>query len=65
MTISATLSGLGQFRQRFTTKLSGDHLELKGTATARLLSSHGGVWLYVEITGRESEWKIEHIGWNY
>jgi|GEM_PF-4733828 len=49
----------------FQTKFVPYHLEVRGIAKARVIFHRVPAWVSIEISGSESEWKIEHINWDY
>jgi hypothetical protein len=49
----------------FQTKFVPHRLELHGTAKARVVFDNSPAWVTIEISGTESDWKIEHISWVY
>jgi hypothetical protein len=49
------------FRSRFVPY----RLELRGTAKARVSFESSPAWVSIEISGTQSDWKIEHISWDY
>ncbi|MEY2494566.1 MAG: hypothetical protein QOJ45_1058 [Verrucomicrobiota bacterium] len=59
------VQSVGPFGAVFKTKFVPYHLELRGTAKTRAMFGSGGRWVSIEISGREPDWKIEHISWDY
>jgi hypothetical protein len=41
------------------------HFEMRATAKARVIFDAGPLWVSIEFSGREPDWEIEHISWNY
>jgi hypothetical protein len=56
---------VGPFGSAFRTRLVPYHFELRGTARTRVTFDSGAAWISIEISGREPDWKIEHISWSY
>jgi hypothetical protein len=56
---------VGPVGTSFRIKFVLDHFELRGTARARLIFDSAPLWVSIEISGREPDWEIEHISWNY
>jgi hypothetical protein len=56
---------VGPVGTTFRIKFVHDHFELRGTAKARVIFDSAPLWVSIEISGREPDWEIEHISWNY
>lgn len=56
---------VGPVAANFRTKFVPYRLELRGTAKARVIFDSTPVWVSIEISGTQSDWKIEHIRWDY
>lgn len=59
------VQSVGPVGTNFRTKLVAYRLELQGTAKARVIFGGTAAWVSIEIAGTESDWKIEHISWDY
>jgi hypothetical protein len=59
------IESVGPVGAAFKTKFVPWHLELHGTAKTRVIFREAAMWVSIEISGSESEWKIEHIRWDY
>jgi hypothetical protein len=59
------VQNVGPIGASFRMKFAPWHLELHGTATTRVIFREAEMWVSIEISGHESEWKIEHIRWEY
>ena len=59
------VQSVGPVGTAFKTKFVLWHLELHGTARARVIFSEAAMWVSIDISGKESEWMIDHIRWEY
>jgi hypothetical protein len=59
------VKSVGPVGTSFRMKFVYDHFELRGTARARVIFDSGPLWVSIQISGREPDWEIEHISWNY
>jgi hypothetical protein len=59
------VDSVGPVGATFQTKFIPYHLEVRGTAKARVIFHAAPAWVSIEISGSESNWKIEHISRNY
>ena len=41
------------------------HLELHAKARARVIFETAPMWVSIEISGKEPDWEIDHISWDY
>jgi hypothetical protein len=57
------VENVGPFGAAFKTKFVPWHLDLRGTVKTRVIFREAAMWISIEISGNESEWKIEHIHW--
>jgi hypothetical protein len=66
--IDSELGGVrnvGPLGTNFRIKFVHDHLELRGIAKCRVIFDSASAWVSIEISGREPDWEIEHISWDY
>lgn len=59
------VENVGPLGATFKTKFVPWHFELRGTVKTRVVFREAAMWISIEISGDESEWKIEHIHWEY
>jgi hypothetical protein len=59
------VENVGPVGATFQTKFVPYHLEVRGTAKARVIFRAAPAWVSIQICGSESDWKIEHISWDY
>jgi len=59
------VESVGPFGALFKTKFVPYHLELRGRAKARVIFHGAPMWVSIDISGAESEWRVEHISWDY
>jgi hypothetical protein len=59
------VQNIGPVGTAFKTKFIPWHLELQGTAKTRVIFREAAMWVSIDISGRESEWMIDHIRWEY
>jgi hypothetical protein len=59
------VQSVGPVGANFRTKFVPYRLELRGIAKARVIFDASPVWVSIEISGTQSDWKIEHISWDY
>jgi hypothetical protein len=59
------VQSVGPLGGNFRTKFVPYRLLLRGTAKARVIFDSSPVWVSIEISGTQSDWKIEHISWDY
>ena len=59
------VQSVGPVGATFQTKFVPYRLEVHGTAKARVIFRAAPAWVSVQISGSESDWKIEHISWDY
>jgi hypothetical protein len=59
------VKSVGPVGTSFRIKFVHDHFELRGVARARVIFDSAPLWVSIEISGREPDWEIEHISWNY
>jgi hypothetical protein len=59
------VQSVGPVAATFQSKFVPYRLELHGTAKARVIFDSTPAWVSIEISGTQSDWKIEHISWDY
>lgn len=55
----------GPLGMSFRIKFTPFHLDLRATARTRMIFEAGPRWVTMEISGREPDWEIDHISWDY
>ncbi len=56
---------VGPVGTSFRIKFVPYHLELHATGKARVIFETAPMWVSIEISGREPDWEIDHISWDY
>lgn len=56
---------VGPVGTSFRIKFVPYHLELHGTAKARVVFETAPMWVSIQISGKEPDWEIDHISWDY
>jgi hypothetical protein len=59
------VKSMGPLGMSFRTKFVPYRLELRGTATARVVFESGAHWVTIEISGPDPDWEIDHMRWDY
>lgn len=59
------VENVGPLGATFKSRFVPWHFELRGTVKTRVIFSEAEMWISIEISGKESEWMIEHIRWEY
>ena len=59
------IQSVGPLGTSFRTKFVPNHLEIRGTARARVVFQSAPLWVSIEISRRDADWEIDHISWNY
>jgi hypothetical protein len=59
------IQSVGPLGTSFRTTFVPYHLELQGTARARVVFQAAPVWVTISISRKDADWEIDHISWNY
>jgi hypothetical protein len=56
---------VGPLGTSFQVKFVPYHFELRGKVRSRVVFESGPVWITIQISGREPDWEIDHVSWDY
>ena len=59
------VQSVGPFGASFKTKFVPWHIDVQGTVKTRVIFRATPAWVSIEISGSQSDWKIEHVSWDY